>query len=118
MTEMSHLNNGTSKVVLVDKFVVRFPPGMRHQIHKVANRCKRSMNKEILARLEHSLAHFPSVPGTSKKELLETENIDLRDIIEHESPESEIIINHRLRHKLGELSFSKRAALLKFLNTL
>ena len=118
MTESSHLNNGNAKIVLVDKFVVRFPPGMRHQIHSVANRCKRSMNKEILARLEHSLVHFPTVPSTTKKELLESEHFDAEEIVEYESPEAEIIINHRLRHKLGELSFSKRAALLKFLNTL
>lgn len=38
-----------------DKFVVRLPDGMREQIAEVAREHHRSMNSEIIARLERSL---------------------------------------------------------------
>lgn len=38
-----------------DKFVVRLPDGMREQIADVARESHRSMNSEIIARLEQSL---------------------------------------------------------------
>lgn len=40
---------------IADKFVVRFPDGMRNKIADVARGNFRSMNSEILARLEASL---------------------------------------------------------------
>lgn len=50
-----------------EKFVVRLPPGMRRRIADAARCYRRSMNSEIVARLEQSLdsgvAPFP-VPGT------------------------------------------------------
>ena len=39
----------------VEKFVVRLPPGMRRRIANAARRDRRSMNSEIVARLEQSL---------------------------------------------------------------
>lgn len=49
-----------------DKFVVRLPEGMRDRIAAVARTQHRSMNSEIIARLEHSLAQreLPSKPLT------------------------------------------------------
>ncbi|MBP8263296.1 MAG: Arc family DNA-binding protein [Pseudomonas sp.] len=38
-----------------DKFVVRLPDGMRERIGEVARSHRRSMNSEIIARLEQSL---------------------------------------------------------------
>ncbi len=38
-----------------DKFVVRFPDGMRDRVAEVARHNHRSMNSEIVARLETSL---------------------------------------------------------------
>jgi predicted house-cleaning noncanonical NTP pyrophosphatase (MazG superfamily) len=38
-----------------DKFVVRLPDGMRDQINEVARTSGRSMNKEIIKRLERTL---------------------------------------------------------------
>lgn len=40
-----------------DKFVVRLPDGMRERIADVARNHHRSMNSEIIARLEQSLLH-------------------------------------------------------------
>ena len=40
-----------------DKFVVRLPDGMRERIAEVARNHHRSMNSEIIARLEQSLMH-------------------------------------------------------------
>lgn len=39
-----------------DKFMVRFPGSMREQISRLANQNRRSMNSEIVARLENSLS--------------------------------------------------------------
>lgn len=39
-----------------DKFVVRLPDGMRERVAEVARDHHRSMNSEIIARLEQSLA--------------------------------------------------------------
>jgi hypothetical protein len=39
-----------------DKFVIRLPDGLRPQIAAIASRNQRSMNGEIINRLERSLA--------------------------------------------------------------
>lgn len=40
----------------MDKYIVRFPEGMRDRIAEAAKSNNRSMNAEIVARLERSLA--------------------------------------------------------------
>jgi len=45
----------------VDQFMVRFPNGMRDRIREVADKNGRSMNAEIIARLE---ASFPDMSST------------------------------------------------------
>lgn len=52
-----NLNNNLSKYSsrTADKFVVRLPEGMRSRIGEVAKGNHRSMNSEIIARLENSL---------------------------------------------------------------
>ncbi len=49
-------SNATTRT---EKFVVRFPCGMRSEVAEAANHSHRSMNAEIIARLEHSLKHWP-----------------------------------------------------------
>ena len=49
-------NNATTRT---EKFVVRFPCGMRAEVSTAANHSHRSMNAEIIARLEHSLGNWP-----------------------------------------------------------
>ncbi|MBB2496490.1 Arc family DNA-binding protein [Aquipseudomonas ullengensis] len=44
-----------------DKFVVRLPDGMRERISDVARNHHRSMNSEIIARLEQSLVQEDSL---------------------------------------------------------
>lgn len=51
-----------------DKFVVRLPDGMREQIAEVARTHHRSMNSEIIARLEKSLASEEVAEGTVEVE--------------------------------------------------
>lgn len=46
-----------------DKFVVRLPEGMRSRIAEVARLYHRSMNSEIIARLEKSLTTEGSLPA-------------------------------------------------------
>ncbi|MNZ88220.1 Arc-like DNA binding domain protein [compost metagenome] len=50
-----------------DKFVVRLPEGMRSRIAEVARHYHRSMNSEIIARLEKTLAAEGSLPETSDR---------------------------------------------------
>lgn len=47
-----------------DKFVVRLPDGMRERIAEVARGCHRSMNSEIIVRLEKSLGSPDTEEGT------------------------------------------------------
>jgi plasmid stability protein len=52
-----------------DQFVLRFPDGMRDRIKAVADRNGRSMNAEIIARLEQSIG-FEEVYGTLEEVML------------------------------------------------
>lgn len=44
-----------------DQFVVRFPPGMRELVREAAEGSGRSMNAEILARLDQTFSAWPVV---------------------------------------------------------
>jgi hypothetical protein len=52
-----------------DKFVVRLPEGMRDHIADVARNHHRSMNSEIISRLEQSLIHTGEIDGSSRMRL-------------------------------------------------
>ncbi|VVP30254.1 Arc family DNA-binding protein [Pseudomonas fluorescens] len=52
-----------------DKFVVRFPDGMRNQINAVSGKNHRSMNSEIIKRLERTL--FEDASGVLNVEHME-----------------------------------------------
>jgi hypothetical protein len=103
---------------MVEKFVVRFPQGMRSQIHQVANRARRSMNKEIVARLEHSLAHFLTVPGNGAVPTQNNQNTvasEIVDMSDDDKAYAEVILTNKLRQKIALLSYERKRALLKFL---
>lgn len=71
-----------------DQFMVRMPPGMRSALSDEANRSGRSMNAEIVARLDASFQEFLSLEGmvqVSKRlsasvDALETLFFDIRDL--------------------------------------
>lgn len=74
-----------------DKFVVRLPDGMREKIAEVARTYHRSMNSEIIARLECSLI---------QEGLQENEQSLLLDSPELSRQERELLQNFRqLSHK-------------------
>ncbi|WP_286788624.1 MULTISPECIES: Arc family DNA-binding protein [unclassified Pseudomonas] len=52
-----------------DKFVVRLPEGMRDHIADVARYHHRSMNSEIIARLEQSLIQNGEMDGSARMRL-------------------------------------------------
>lgn len=52
-----------------DKFVVRLPEGMRERISDVARDHHRSMNSEIIARLEQSLVQEGALDAESARTL-------------------------------------------------
>lgn len=50
-----------------EKFVVRLPRGMRKRIAEAARGYRRSMNSEIVARLEQTLSGAPpTIPGVNE----------------------------------------------------
>ena len=61
-----------------DKFVVRLPDGMRERIADVARNHHRSMNSEIIARLEHSLIQLGEEEGGAALQL------DNQELLPHE----------------------------------
>lgn len=64
-----------------DKFIIRLPPGMREQIAAAAKTNNRTMNAEVVLRLQASFDRFPdSVERAIDK--LEQEQAELRQQIE------------------------------------
>jgi hypothetical protein len=62
-----------------DKFMLRLPDGMREQIAESAKQNNRSMNAEIVARIEDSYKPKPAAPRNySATEKLTIENRALR----------------------------------------
>ena len=61
---MSHDNESPSRQL--NKFMVRFPPGMRDEIAQAADENNRSMNAEVVARLDRSLDVDRGLRGIGK----------------------------------------------------
>ena len=59
MTTLTDIDDGFGKLK-VYKFVVRLPPEMRDRIAEAANHHRRSMNSEIVARIEQTFSGLPS----------------------------------------------------------
>ncbi|WP_304639710.1 Arc family DNA-binding protein [Pseudomonas sp.] len=70
-TAIQHYTSRTA-----DKFVVRLPQGMRDRIAEVAKQHHRSMNSEIIARLEHSLLDLPTLPEQPSRQALNDKALD------------------------------------------
>ncbi|GAA6131741.1 Arc family DNA-binding protein [Halopseudomonas sabulinigri] len=89
-----------------DKFVVRLPQGMRDRIADVAKQHHRSMNSEIIARLEHSLLDLPILPEQTQpsRQALNDQQLDGLS-----SPEQELLVRFR------EMSRRQQNALLALL---
>ena len=92
------------------RFVVRLPVTLRHQIGEAARYYRRSMNSEIVARLEQSFSGLPSSEGnaTLAPEMHQELESFFRTAL---SPEEEKIIRAYRR-----LTQQKRNALLELLN--
>lgn len=61
-----------------DKYIVRFPDGMRDRIAEIAKENGRSMNAEIVARLEESLAKESELTQESIAALLQQQEERLK----------------------------------------
>ena len=96
------LQNYTSRTA--DKFVVRLPEGMRDRIAEVAKQHHRSMNSEIIARLEHSMLDLPSLPEQASRQTLN--ELRLEDL---NHPEREMLLRFR------EMSRRQQNALIALL---
>ena len=90
-----------------DKFVVRLPDGMRQKIAMVAKSYHRSMNSEIVSRLESSLRAEPSLMTEQERAELEQGGLSTLEV----NPQESAIIS-----RFRQLSPSKRQALLEILN--
>ena len=67
-----------------DKYVVRFPDGMRDRIAAEAKANNRSMNAEIIARLEQSFAMSSSGLTESTAEMLSAQ---IKELLKRVAPE-------------------------------
>jgi len=78
-----------------DKFVVRLPKGMRQLIAEVAKNYHRSMNSEIVSRLESSLRVEPCL--LTGEETQDNENLSEDGIVNYELSKTEIGMIERIR---------------------
>jgi len=88
----------------VEKFVVRLPLGMRARIAEVARTNHRSMNSEIITRLEDSLN------GTSAVEPSALPTAPALHVIERASDKEQLLLA-----RFRSMSADKQAALLELL---
>jgi len=106
MKSHNTVTNSTVTRQEVEKFVVRLPLGMRARIAEVARLSHRSMNSEIVARLEDSLENITALSGQPEAPV---ETPALR-AVGQESVQEQKLLGHFRR-----LSAEKRAALLELL---
>lgn len=92
----------------VEKFVVRLPKGMRAKIAEVSRLSHRSMNSEIIARLEESLAKSGhGMDGSPSTPMLRA--VGGQNEISAAQQERELVARFR------NLSPAKRSALLELM---
>ncbi len=97
-----------------DKFVVRLPEGMRKKIAEVARGYHRSMNSEIISRLESSLRIDPSSGETEDEDAFNvTDENDDGDRILAELTAEEFTIIDQVRR----MSPNRRASLVKLITS-
>ncbi|XVN18941.1 Arc family DNA-binding protein [Pseudomonas corrugata] len=84
-----------------DKFVVRLPDGMRERIAEVARNHHRSMNSEIIARLEQSLIQEGALG----------EELSMR----LDSPELSLLHERELLQRFRQLSHRQQNALVSLI---
>lgn len=89
----------------VEKFVVRLPKGMRAQIAEVSRLSHRSMNSEIIARLEESLGQNTEDTTTHTISAPLLRSVD----------SSDAAFEQELLARVRRLSNEKRAAVLELL---
>ena len=95
-----------------DKFVVRLPKGMRQLIAEVAKNYHRSMNSEIVSRLESSLRVEPCLLTGEGEEGLE--GLSETDTMNVELNKQEYAIVERIR----QLDANNKEALVTILSNL
>jgi hypothetical protein len=98
----------------VEKFVVRLPSGMRQAIAEVAKRSRRSMNSEIVARLERSLADTDTVVTVAEQPAQSAPA--LRAVEGTVDTVASTSIERRLLQAFRKLDQSKRDAILMLLD--
>jgi hypothetical protein len=94
----------------IDAFVVRFPRSLRQRIGEVARFYRRSVNSEIIMRLDHSLNGLPSMAIEHSIEPPMFAAIE-RTLRGNLAPEEELVVLCFRR-----LSGAKRKALLDLLS--
>jgi hypothetical protein len=97
----------------VEKFVVRLPGGMRQAIADVARRSRRSMNSEIVARLEHSLADQDAIEPTAEDRF---QSPALRAVTNNALQATASDQERRLLQAFRQLDAGKQQALLKLMD--
>jgi len=97
----------------VEKFVVRLPSGMRSQIADVARTNRRSMNSEIIARLEDSMANAYVLSEASAETLTTVQEPSTP--AGNSTPQAKEFLEEHLLAHFRRLSPEKQRALLELL---
>ncbi|MDF1630489.1 MAG: Arc family DNA-binding protein [Alcanivoracaceae bacterium] len=97
----------------VEKFVVRLPGGMRQEIAEVARRSRRSMNSEIVARLERSLAESEVIETISENPPASAPQLRAVEVSRVQAGNE---AEHRLLQAFRKLEQGRRDALLRLLD--
>lgn len=117
-------NTQSSSSYNADKFIVRLPDGMRQRIGEVSKRARRSMNAEIVCRLEHSLNTVvdPIAAGEMKNILSRINPVRKLDLVDNTLVSEDslsIYVNQqekRLVESYRKLSSRKRHSILMLLS--
>ncbi|KAF0810694.1 putative transcriptional regulator [Alcanivorax sp. S71-1-4] len=101
----------------VEKFVVRLPKGIRGMISEISRINHRSMNSEIVARLEESLGLSAPVDGVSEAppELYAVNGDHPRPDMQLTDEQTAAQQEERLLERFRRLSGDRRRALLELL---
>lgn len=88
---------------LADRFIVRFPAGMRDRIAEEARKNGRSMNSEIIARLEASFEHQAQPLGIVElQNILAAERTRVaEEVVRYFENKNQVVIEKAPRKKGG-----------------
>jgi len=94
-----------------EKFLVRLPGGMRNKLYQAAKHSHRSMNSEIIARLDHSLTRNPPLSKAADHLISLSADTSQQPSVKP----TKLQLDAALLQEINKLSLSKKQALFEIL---